>query len=995
MAVMMPTTREIKSQEKVFHIFVFVLLLFPIGLSAQNPYIQHYTTYDGLPTNTVYYIYQDSKKFIWFATDAGVVRYDGTSFRNYRKNDGLSSNEIIRIKEDSSGRIWFFNINGRLNFMYQDRIYNNTNASFLDSIKNKKLFINFYEDQDRKIFFYNTWFEIYSLDVQNRVRKYSIEEGRVRDLSAKKKKELLLRYLCRNTKGEFILWGGYLLFKLNPLFRDPVKISDSVYAWKVFPRRNNSFYISAYKLGIFMYDDKFMIESTIVPFKMPINYTGLEAILEDNGGLLWIVTFDRGVYCLRNKKIVQHFDIKEGQSIIQDNEGNIWISSMKDGVYKISPYLNDHRHYENSVFRNMGITALDARHGKGLWLTNGRSVYLLLNNEFYTFNYQMKDFPASEVFQLKDNTLFLGAKGSCYYAFTGIEMNYFKKQITYKSSGRTIYSAKEVVLNKGEDKINSFGGSTVCIYNIQNYFSQYKVIDIGERINNTFYNLNNDLIINANRMYIIRNDSIIPYRKLSVFDYKIINDHIILNDSTELYNIEGDCIYLNDNRKFINLTATFTSPIDLTVRKAVYEAPTLYLSTFRNIYLCNNVLQAFDNKPVNLQLVDLNFRNIHDMAVKNDSLYIASDDGLTIIPEPMIGKIKTNVPIPYIQSILVNDIETDRSKQSITLTGKNRIRFIVSSINYSSTPVNYSYILEGADHEWVNGTGRVIVYQDLPVGNYVFKLRTSKPNSIWSKTLEYKIMIKAYFWQLPVFYIFLSLFFTGLIALIIIRRKNIQIKRRELDHQLITLEQKALQSMMNPHFIFNSLGSIQNYLLQKKPGEAGLYLSQFARLIRQNLNAINAASINLEEEIDRLKNYLDLEQMRMENKFEYLIEVDDNLPADEVEIPSMIIQPFVENAIWHGIAAIECNGRINIRFRIQDEKSIIVIIEDNGIGIKHSDVHPAKPEKHLHLGMEMTRKRLELLGKKFSIRTKIEFFEAYPGKTNPGTRVEVVLPVSA
>ena len=128
-------------------------MLAGVDLSAQNPYIQHYTTYDGLPSNTVYYIYQDSKKFIWFATDAGVVRYDGTTFTNFRKSDGLSSNEVIRIKEDFYGRIWFFNLNGRLDFFYQNKIFNETNAPFLDSIKNKNFFIDFFQDKDEIIYF--------------------------------------------------------------------------------------------------------------------------------------------------------------------------------------------------------------------------------------------------------------------------------------------------------------------------------------------------------------------------------------------------------------------------------------------------------------------------------------------------------------------------------------------------------------------------------------------------------------------------------------------------------------------------------------------------------------------------------------------------------------------------------------------------------------------------------------------------------------------------
>jgi LytS/YehU family sensor histidine kinase len=303
-------------------------------------------------------------------------------------------------------------------------------------------------------------------------------------------------------------------------------------------------------------------------------------------------------------------------------------------------------------------------------------------------------------------------------------------------------------------------------------------------------------------------------------------------------------------------------------------------------------------------------------------------------------------------------------------------------------------MLEGLDRDWTTGKGTNVVYQKLSKGNYIFKVRARKATAKWSTPIEFKITIKAHFWQHPIFFVFLSLLFTGLIALLIIRRKNIQIKRRELDNQLISLEQKALQSMMNPHFIFNSLGSIQTYLLQNKSGEAGLYLSQFARLIRQNLNAINASNINLEEEIDRLKNYLDLEKLRMEEKFDYEIKVAENLETDEVQIPSMIIQPFVENSIWHGIAFLKGKGKIVITFSMQGDKSLSVIVEDNGIGMKRSETYSANKEKRAHLGMELARKRLEILGKKFSINTSLKFSELFPDSPNPGTRVELVVPVT-
>ncbi|MCX6287715.1 MAG: histidine kinase, partial [Bacteroidetes bacterium] len=398
-----------------------------------------------------------------------------------------------------------------------------------------------------------------------------------------------------------------------------------------------------------------------------------------------------------------------------------------------------------------------------------------------------------------------------------------------------------------------------------------------------------------------------------------------------MFNIEWDSLFLLNKKQLLNLTTQFDYPVESPIKHMDYYKSTLVFSTTQNIYFCKNVLNILNHKPIHLRPIDISFSNINDIICNNDTLYIASDNGLTAIPFSTIQEVKIHRPIPYFISVFINDKQTNPDIDRISLKGKNRISFVFGSKSYSSGPVSFSYMLEGADKQWITGSGTNIVYQDLPPGEYSFKLKARKSTSPWSKPIVYHIIIKTTIWRHPLFFISLSIIFLVFIALLIIRRKNLQMKRREIEHQLITLEQKALQSMMNPHFIFNALGSIQNYLLQKKSSEAGLYLSQFARLIRQNLNAINAASINLDEEIDRLKNYLDLEKLRMEDKFEYNIEVDENVEADEIQIPSMIIQPFVENAIWHGIATIQEKGQINVKFRMQDEKSLAVTVEDNGI----------------------------------------------------------------
>jgi LytS/YehU family sensor histidine kinase len=206
------------------------------------------------------------------------------------------------------------------------------------------------------------------------------------------------------------------------------------------------------------------------------------------------------------------------------------------------------------------------------------------------------------------------------------------------------------------------------------------------------------------------------------------------------------------------------------------------------------------------------------------------------------------------------------------------------------------------------------------------------------------------------------------------------------------MEQKALQSMMNPHFIFNSLGSIQNYLLKNNGAEAVIYLTQFARLIRQNLNAVNNPMVALDEEIDRLRNYIDLEKKRLENKFEYSIEIDPQLEDEGAFIPSMIIQPIVENSIWHGIATLEEKGSIRISFSAYKPKSLMVMIEDNGIGLKKSLEYSVKSSQNQRLGMKIIKKRLELLGKKYGTETSMHYSEKTTNSNPPGVVVQLIIP---
>ncbi len=210
-------------------------------------------------------------------------------------------------------------------------------------------------------------------------------------------------------------------------------------------------------------------------------------------------------------------------------------------------------------------------------------------------------------------------------------------------------------------------------------------------------------------------------------------------------------------------------------------------------------------------------------------------------------------------------------------------------------------------------------------------------------------------------------------------------------HRMLLTEQKLLRSQMNPHFIFNSLSAIQSYILKNKALEAGSYLSRFAKLMRSILENSSKEFITLEEEIETLENYLNLQKIRLQEKLEYSIHADDGLLEEEISVPPMLSQPFIENSIEHGILKKEsAEGKIDIRFIDQQDQIIIEII-DNGIGREKAGKSGEK--KHRSRATEITQNRISLLSKAYKMKPTFATVDLYDKNNKPeGTKVLITLP---
>jgi sensor histidine kinase YesM len=230
-----------------------------------------------------------------------------------------------------------------------------------------------------------------------------------------------------------------------------------------------------------------------------------------------------------------------------------------------------------------------------------------------------------------------------------------------------------------------------------------------------------------------------------------------------------------------------------------------------------------------------------------------------------------------------------------------------------------------------------------------------------------------------------------------IRVRQIRIKQQAEFEQQVEIskaELKALRAQMNPHFVFNSLNSIQHYILNSKGDEAVKYLNKFAKLIRIILSNSEKPTVTINEDIEALRFYLELERMRFENKFEYSIKIDESIDGDYDEIPPMLIQPYLENAILHGINPKDGNGKIEITMKIVNQ-FIKISIADDGIGREKSkaiqSLQPAA--RHKSLGMKITKDRVRILNNIHQSNLNVNIIDLYNDKMEAiGTQVDLFIP---
>ncbi len=378
----------------------------------------------------------------------------------------------------------------------------------------------------------------------------------------------------------------------------------------------------------------------------------------------------------------------------------------------------------------------------------------------------------------------------------------------------------------------------------------------------------------------------------------------------------------------------------------------------------------------------------------NGYFWLATGNGLVSFSDKDV-EMPTTAPVLQIENIRIANQDTAIQDVYVLNHEQNSIRITYRGINFrSAEKIKYKYRLIGHESTENISKNNYVQYSNLNPGSYVFKLSCSDDHGNWTeKPVTFEFIIEKPYYSTVWFIVLLSLLIFlivfGVSYSIVIYYKN------EADNKkkLILAEQKALRSQMNPHFLFNALNSIKRFILENDADAADSYLTGFAMLMRKVLNNSKHYSIPLSEELETIKLYLDLEKMRFDGRFKFHIHVDDDLPVFKLNIPPMIIQPFLENAIWHGIMPKTGEGYLYVAFTNNANTFYNVTIIDNGIGREKSASLKSKTSKHQSTGLKNINERIDLLNKVNNANINAEIIDLYDENKEPaGTKVTIVVP---
>ncbi len=958
------------------------LCLAPESAHSQSRNYVHYGSENGLPSNVIYDIQQDRTGFIWIATDQGVSRFDGRNFVNFTSREGLNDNDVFRICEDKEGRIWFFTFKSNPCYYLNGKIYTHDNDKRIRLRENNSILTFSIDRVEKSILFMDGGRPLGGklVDFYNRSKYIDLDSLSAPNVIFCHFKIDTIQYLTYRERSSVIyrVRGHRLVAVASDKRFSGFKCFTDDKRMVVYHQATNRIY--RFDLGNERFD---LVDS----FNVQHSYNNLSV----HRGLLYGLNERLGfVELAPGREQVVERPSMTGPILggLLDRNGNAWYFARTSGLrmFPNNPYLIYNTATCPSIpenrclsiarlggrlfvgFENAGISSFEDRTFRNVEIkrkVNEKSRILrmiTIGNEIIAGGDEV-------LFRLYRHTSSNRIEMSSRHAIKDIEAT--GRQVVLAAHASYLYTDEDF---KKIKQLHSARYTSALVLN------------------------NGDILLGK-----LKGLSIVRHDRIDSQPEGISIDRLL--DNARISDIKQDVnglIWIGTYSNGLFIT-DFKTTRHLDVLNGDNNPNYISGSICKDIYIHNESTWLSTNKGINrIEVVDfakglfnitrytrglgLPSADVNSLIVVGDTVYAATSNGLVSFVQRDIRPIAP--PVIVLNNLRVNLRDTTLPDYSSLPPESNNISFALSGISYTSgDPVTFKVRLVGLQDDWTYTQNDRIDFVALEPGTYSFEAQAIGTDyQTSSNKVRYTFTIRPPFHETTLFYgsIFCSL---SLAAVLFVRNRITRAhEKAKANSQIMDLKLQALRAQMNPHFIFNALTSIQYFFAIHEERQANLYMSSFANLIRQTLNSTRRNFNTLREEFDILEKYVALEMLRLETPTDFIVDIDEAIDQDHVLIPSMLLQPLVENALLHGVRQTACErGRLVISCQLV-AGYIHLTIQDNGPGLSEGK------KRAQSAGLDITRQRIDTMNQMYQLELEMSI-QNVPSAINSdtGTRVIIIM----
>lgn len=937
---------------KFLYAFVIQIFVFT-NVFSQLPNTFNFDINNGLPSNHIYCIMTDRYGYLWIATDRGVAKYNGYEFRVFDLSDGLPNNDVWDLFEDRKGRIWLSNISEDIGYMK-----NNTyHKAFIKNSKGTIFPSRFHNVGDNITFNTSAVLNgVVWIEHNDTIVKHTIGDKRDTDIihNGYLETDRLHNVTALNDSGESIMltqnegYAYWIKVRKGKVTATRMLFSNDTAIKKV----HGLYFNVGVKNMIVSYrpkGDPFIHISDISTHKTSItdltNYGGsvlhhvypdgidnyLYAICDKN-----ILQFDYRMrkinsYSIEDLTLKRNIDGDKIRFIHDDKFWGLYVGSTNNGIWINTRIKNNFVLHEISKLTNYvylgGITDSVC-----FWWNRATGILAQVKKNELKFFPALSTYPRlRHITHYNQDTFFISGTPSY---FLDIKKGVFVVSNTAFAATADMEQNIFMITPFGFSKCSFKDGSFTNPHMLN--ANRYSALTYDPLRNQYWaYNTDNVFIHDART----NKDTLLSGEKLHNFGVKKA-DKIVVEGKYGNVFIKG-----NDNMNMFDCEANSYKELfgNYNLNEAslcVYNSTLIILGRFGILYSKILGRQKVSEPLLHKNIKDLNYRIIYDYQVSWGKIRLRTDKGdyEVIIPDDSAILNSKHEEVEYKFVILQKDTMYNAVSGDTVIIDQNSLSLQFDVINpLGNGKVTYKYKLpEDTVWQFINANELVLPSSLKPDNYYTLSLVIN--DNVWrSNIINLNIYIRPYWWQTR-FYsriIWLSaiLLILVLFTLSVVVTRRLVINANKKRNLRMELELKAIYAQINPHFIFNSLNSALLLVNKNKMVEAHAHISKFSRLLRGYIKSSRNKLITIAEEITNLKDYIELQQTRFKNKFEYTIAVNDQLDPDHILIPALLVQPFVENAINHGILPKVEKSHLSIEFNTgKGSNEIICTIEDDGIG---------------------------------------------------------------